>query len=430
MRIKYHYAWIIVFVTFFTFLAVQGARLSFGAFVEPWEKDFSMNRGTISLISTLSFIIYGISQPIIGRLVDKLGPRMILSFSTFVVGVSFVLTSFVNHPWQLFILYGIVISVGVGGASNVAATVVVTNWFNEKRGLAFGIMEAGFGAGQMLLVPGSLILIQWFNWKLTVVILGLLLMVIVFPVILLFLRNHPVEMGLSPMGGFMKAEAESEQHTARFSVWTVFCKKQFWFLILPFAICGFTTTGLMDTHLIPFSHDHGFSTSVTSAAVSVLAGFNILGIIISGIAADRWSSKKMLILLYVIRALSICILLYSHHPVILLIFATLFGLVDFATVAPTQMLATQYFKQYSVGFILGWLFLSHQIGSALGAYVPGFLYNEMGNYDLSFYFSIIILLGAAIFTFLLPETVKIKKEQKPKTDSASNETVSKRVNTP
>ncbi|MGN7290146.1 MFS transporter [Bacillus velezensis] len=430
MRIKYHYAWIIVFVTFFTFLAVQGARLSFGAFVEPWEKDFSMNRGTISLISTLSFIIYGISQPIIGRLVDKLGPRMILSFSTFVVGVSFVLTSFVNHPWQLFILYGIVISVGVGGASNVAATVVVTNWFNEKRGLAFGIMEAGFGAGQMLLVPGSLILIQWFNWKLTVVILGLLLMFIVFPVILLFLRNHPGEMGLSPMGGFMKAEAESGQHTARFSVWTVFCKKQFWFLILPFAICGFTTTGLMDTHLIPFSHDHGFSTSVTSAAVSVLAGFNILGIIISGIAADRWSSKKMLILLYVIRALSICILLYSHHPVILLIFATLFGLVDFATVAPTQMLATQYFKQYSVGFILGWLFLSHQIGSALGAYVPGFLYNEMGNYDLSFYFSIIILLGAAIFTFLLPETVKIKKEQKPKTDSASNETVSKRVNTP
>ncbi|MFP3685601.1 MFS transporter [Bacillus sp. SIMBA_026] len=430
MRVKYHYAWIIVFVTFFTFLAVQGARLAFGAFVEPWEKDFSMNRGTISLISTLSFIIYGISQPIIGRLVDKLGPRMILSVSTFVVGISFVLTSFVNHPWQLFILYGIVISVGVGGASNVAATVVVTNWFNEKRGLAFGIMEAGFGAGQMLLVPGSLILIQWFNWKLTVVILGLLLMVIVFPVILLFLRNHPGEMGLSPMGGFMKAEAESEQHTARFSVWAVFCKKQFWFLILPFAICGFTTTGLMDTHLIPFSHDHGFSTSVTSAAVSVLAGFNILGIIISGIAADRWSSKKMLILLYVIRALSICILLYSHHPVILLIFATLFGLVDFATVAPTQMLATQYFKQYSVGFILGWLFLSHQIGSALGAYVPGFLYSKMGNYDLSFYFSIIILLGAAIFTFLLPETVKIKKEQKPKTDSASNETVSQRVNNP
>jgi len=160
---------------------------------------------------------------------------------------------------------------------------------------------------------------------------------------------------------------------------------------------------LMDTHLIPFSHDHGFSTSVTSTAVSILAGFNIVGILISGVIADRWSSRKILFILYAVRALSICILLYSHNPALLLVFATLFGLVDFATVAPTQLLATQYFKNYSVGFILGWLFLSHQIGSALGAYIPGLLYNETGNYNLSFYASIIILVGAAIFNLLLPE---------------------------
>ena len=116
-------------------------------------KDFSMNRGTISLISTLSFIIYGISQPIIGRLVDKLGPRMILSVSTFVVGISFILTSFVNHPWQLFILYGIVISVGVGGASNVAATVVVTNWFNENADLLLELWRQGLAWVRCFLFP-------------------------------------------------------------------------------------------------------------------------------------------------------------------------------------------------------------------------------------------------------------------------------------
>ena len=405
MKIKLHYAWIIVIVTFLTFLAVQGVRLSFGAFVEPWEKEFSMDRGTTSLISTLSFIIYGLSQPVIGKLVDKLGARIILSISTLLVGISIFLTSYVNHPWQLFILYGVIVSIGVGGASNVAATVVVTNWFNEKRGLAFGIMEAGFGAGQMLLVPGSLMLIHWFDWKLTVLILGMFLMVIVFPIVLLFLRNHPSEKGLLPIGGYSKEENTTikNQPNKNFSMWEVFNKRQFWFLILPFAICGFTTTGLMDTHLIPFSHDHGFSTSVTSTAVSILAGFNIVGILISGVIADRWSSRKILFILYAVRALSICILLYSHNPALLLVFATLFGLVDFATVAPTQLLATQYFKNYSVGFILGWLFLSHQIGSALGAYIPGLLYNETGNYNLSFYASIIILVGAAIFNLLLPE---------------------------
>ncbi|QJX62008.1 MFS transporter [Niallia circulans] len=413
MKRTFHYAWIIVFVTFLTFLAVQGVRLSFGAFVEPWETEFSMNRGTISLISTLSFIIYGLSQPLIGRLVDKLGARLILSFSTFLVGISIFLTAFVTHPWQLFFLYGIMVSLGVGGASNVAATVVVTNWFNEKRGLAFGIMEAGFGAGQMLLVPGSLLLIHLLNWKMTVVILGAFLVLFVFPIVLLFLRNHPKEKGLVPIGGEIAEDDSVPKKTldTNTSIWNVFLKRQFWFLILPFAICGFTTTGLMDTHLIPFSHDHGFSTSVTSAAVSILAGFNIIGILLSGIIADRWSSRKMLFLLYGIRALSIAILLSSHNSTLLLIFAVIFGLVDFATVAPTQLLATQYFEEYSIGFILGWLFLSHQIGSALGAYLPGFFYNETGSYTISFYFSIIILVGAAILNIFLPEPHKITQKE-------------------
>lgn len=317
-------------------------------------------------------------------------------------------TYLVTSPWQLFILYGIIVSLGVGGASNVASTVIVTNWFNEKRGLAFGIMEAGFGAGQMLLVPGSLMLIHWFNWQVTVIVLGLFLAVIVFPIVILLLRNHPSEKNVQPIGGTQGGEIKEEPDAQPKMIpyKAVFLKRTFWFLVLPFFICGFTTTGLMDTHLIPFSHDHGFSTEVTSAAVSLLAGFNIIGILISGVVADRWSSRKILCFLYAVRALSLVILLSSHNSVLLLCFAVLFGLVDFATVAPTQMLATQYFRQYSVGFILGWLFLSHQLGSALGAYLPGVWYSQTGNYNLSFYLSIVILAAASILNILLPEPKK------------------------
>ncbi|WP_428909608.1 MFS transporter [Niallia sp. Krafla_26] len=404
MKSKFHYAWIIVFVTFLSFLAVQGGRLAFGAFVEPWERDFSMDRETTSLISTLSFVIYGISQPIIGRLIDKLGARFILSISTCLVGLSFLLMTFVTQPWQLFVLYAFV-SIGVGGASNVAGTVLVMNWFNKKRGLALGILEAGFGFGQMLIVPGSLFLIHFFDWRITIFLTSLLLLVIVFPVVLLFIRNHPSEKGMAPIGGFIKEEVpqQENQNGVQFSIWEVLRKRQFWFLILPFAICGFTTTGLIDTHLIPYSHNHGFSTTVTSAAVSLLAAFNIIGILCSGVIIDYWSSRKLLVFLYFTRALSIVILLYSQNPMLLLIFAGLFGLVDFATVAPTQLLATQYFKHYSIGFIVGCLSLGHQIGSALGAYVPGLLFSEFGNYDMAFYLSVIILVGAAIMNLLLPK---------------------------
>ncbi|MED1171378.1 MFS transporter [Bacillus inaquosorum] len=407
---RLHYAWIIVSVTFLILLAVQGVRLSFGAFVEPWERQFSMDRGTISLISTLSFIVYGISQPVIGRLVDKWGARAVLSWSALLTGVSIFLTYFVTSPWQLFLLYGLGVSLGVGGASNVAASVLVVNWFSKKRGLAFGIMEAGFGAGQMLLVPGSLMLIHWFSWKLTVVVLGLLLMVIVFPAALLMLRNNPSEKNAEPIGGLAEAEKETASKTTAVSVTGMFRMRQFWFLILPFLICGFTTVGLMDTHLIPFSHDHGFSTTVTSAAVSLLAGFNIAGILLSGIVADRWSSRKILCFLYAVRALSIVILIYSHEPYLLLAFAILFGLVDFATVAPTQMLATQYFQNYSIGLMIGWLSLAHQIGSALGAYVPGVIYTVTGEYTLAFYLSIGMLVLASVMNAMLREPAAVTRD--------------------
>ncbi|MED4647727.1 MFS transporter [Bacillus inaquosorum] len=407
---RLHYAWIIVSVTFLILLAVQGVRLSFGAFVEPWERQFSMDRGTISLISTLSFIVYGISQPVIGRLVDKWGARAVLSWSALLTGVSIFLTYFVTSPWQLFLLYGLGVSLGVGGASNVAASVLVVNWFSKKRGLAFGIMEAGFGAGQMLLVPGSLMLIHWFSWKLTVVVLGLLLMVIVFPAALLLLRNNPSEKNAEPIGGLADEEKETAPETTALSVTGMFRMKQFWFLILPFLICGFTTVGLMDTHLIPFSHDHGFSTTVTSAAVSLLAGFNIAGILLSGIVADRWSSRKILCFLYAVRALSIVILIYSHEPYLLLAFAILFGLVDFATVAPTQMLATQYFQNYSIGLMIGWLSLAHQIGSALGAYVPGVIYTVTGEYTLAFYLSIGMLVLGSVMNAMLREPAAVTRD--------------------
>ncbi|WP_416723496.1 MFS transporter [Bacillus stercoris] len=407
---RLHYAWIIVSVTFLILLAVQGVRLSFGAFVEPWERQFSMDRSTISLISTMSFIVYGISQPVIGRLVDKWGARAVLAWSALLTGVSIFLTYLVTSPWQLFLLYGLGVSLGVGGASNVAASVLVVNWFSKKRGLAFGIMEAGFGAGQMLLVPGSLMLIHWFSWKLTVVVLGLLLIVIVFPAALLMLRNNPSEKKTEPIGGLAASEKETAPKTTALSVTGMFRMRQFWFLILPFLICGFTTVGLMDTHLIPFSHDHGFSTTVTSAAVSLLAGFNIAGILLSGIIADRWSSRKILCFLYAVRAMSIVILIYSHEPYLLLAFAILFGLVDFATVAPTQMLATQYFQNYSIGLMIGWLSLAHQIGSALGAYVPGVIYTITGEYTLAFYLSIGMLVLASVMNVMLREPAAVTRD--------------------
>lgn len=398
-------------LAFLALLSAQGIRLSFGAFITPWEADLHASRSILSFVALMSFIVYGVSQPIVGRIVDRFGVRIVLAGSIFIVGVGTLLTVFATSPWHLVVLYGLFSSVGFGGASGVAASVAVTNWFNEKRGFALGMITAGTAAGQLFLVPFSLILIEAWGWKITVLVLGVGLTVLVFPLLALFLRTSPSEKGMKAYGSepVTADRKEEENFVSRGGSHAVFLSRKFWFLLLPYFICGFTTTGLMDTHLIPFAHDHGFSATVTSTAVSLLAGFNILGTILSGYIADRWSNKNYLTLLYALRAVSILILMVTHDYVLLMVFAILFGLVDFATVAPTSLLATKYFKHYSVGMILGWLYLAHQMGSALGAYLPGLLFDWTGNYQIAFVTAVIILVFASFASFLLPEPERYER---------------------
>jgi MFS family permease len=415
MKRSIHYAWIVLLLAFIALLSAQGVRLSFGAFITPWEDKFHTNRGVISLIAFISYAVFGLSQPYIGKLIDQYGVRKVLSFSILLIGVTTISTFFANSPWQLMILYGVVASVGFGGASNVAGSVVIANWFAEKRGFALGLMSAGTAAGQLLLVPFSLFLIEQFGWKHTVLLLGSFLTIIVFPLIFLFIHTSPSEKGTTSYGEIenTKLEIKKNEPKESVSILKLFKTKRFLFLLLPFFVCGVTTSGLIDTHLIPFAQVCGFSPTLTGTAVSLLAAFNILGTIVSGHLADRLSCKNMLAFLYGARAISIAILLIIVHETsffnffisqsyLLLLFAISFGIVDFATVAPTVKLATEYFKHLSVGVVIGWLFLSHQIGSAIGSYIPGLLYDVTGSYDISFIYSIILLIGASVLSFLLP----------------------------
>ncbi|MGR3764341.1 MFS transporter [Rossellomorea sp. NS-SX7] len=427
MKRPIHYAWIVLFLSFISLLSAQGVRLSFGAFMNPWENEFETNRGMISFIAFISYAVFGLSQPYVGKLVDQYGVRNVLSISILIIGVTTVLSFFANSLWELVIIYGVLASVGFGGASNVAGSIAVANWFSHKRGFALGLMSAGTAAGQLLLVPLSLFLIEAFGWKHTVLLIGSFLTLIIFPIIYLFIRSSPEEKGMAALGGEMKesdAAASVAKHSSAspLSIFQLMRSKAFMFLLLPFFVCGITTSGLIDTHLIPFAQYCGFTPGVTGAAVSLLAGFNIMGTICSGFLADRWSCKKMLAFLYGMRAITIVILILllqnmtlfgfivgkSH---LLILFAISFGIVDFATVAPTVKLASEYFQNLSVGVVIGWLFLSHQMGAALGSFLPGLLFDWTGGYMISFVISIIVLIAAAVMSVSLPQTQDVKLER-------------------
>jgi sugar phosphate permease len=409
-----HYAWTILLLCFFAILCAQGVRLSFGAFVRPWEEAFDASRGTITLIGSLSFLVYGGSQPFVGRAVDRFGIRRTLVVSSLLVAAGLALSAAAQSPAQLALTYGIVASLGFGGASGVAASVAVTYWFTQRRGLAFALVEAGFGAGQLLLVPLALVAVASAGWRATLVGGALLLSVVVAPTLARWLRDRPEDLGLEPVGGPLpEAAGAAAQASADAAgpcaaappadgLRALLRSRGFWVLAAPFFVCGLTTTGFVDTHLIPLAQDRGIPSATAGLAVALLAAANVTGILASGPLSDRVDNRLLLAGLYGTRGLSFVALYLLGGGAALLGFALLFGLVDFSTVAPTQWLAARYVEPRTVGLAFGCLNATHQLGSAIGAWLPGLAFDASGSYDGVLIVAAAVLGVASVTCLALP----------------------------
>jgi sugar phosphate permease len=409
-----HYAWTILALCFFAILCAQGVRLSFGAFVRPWEDAFGASRGTITLIGSLSFLVYGGSQPFVGRAVDRVGIRRVLVASSLLVAAGLALSALAQSPWQLALTYGVIASLGFGGASGVAASVAVTYWFTQRRGLAFALVEAGFGAGQLLLVPAALVAISAAGWRPTLLGGAALLALVVAPVLWRRLVDRPEDLGLEPIGG---AVAPRAVHPGAAGTTTgpdgaiglagLLRARGFWMLAAPFFVCGLTTTGFVDTHLIPLAQDRGIPSSTTGVAVALLAAANVTGILASGPLADRIDNRLLLAGLYATRGASFVALYFLAGGPALIAFALLFGLVDFSTVAPTQWLAARYVEPRTVGLAFGCLNAIHQLGSAIGAWLPGMAYDASGSYDAVLIVAAVVLAVASLVSLSLPRPARL-----------------------
>lgn len=409
-----HYAWTVLALCFFAILCAQGVRLSFGAFVRPWEEAFGASRGSIALIGSLSFLVYGGSQPFVGRAVDRFGIRRTLALSTLVVAAGLALSAAAQSTWQLALTYGVIASLGFGGASGVAASVAVTYWFTARRGLAFALVEAGFGAGQLLLVPTALFVVAAAGWRATLLGGAALLAAVVAPVLWRRLRDRPEDIGLEPIGGpLAPVAADPAGGAPAVGLRGLARSRGFWLLAAPFFVCGITTTGFVDTHLIPLAQDRGIPSGTTGLAVALLAAANVSGILASGPLADRVDNRLLLAALYGTRGLSFVVLALLVSGPALVGFAMLFGLVDFSVVAPTQSLAARYVEPRTVGLAFGCLNAVHQLGSAVGAWLPGVAFDRTGSYDDVMVVSVVVLAAAALTCLTLPRPGRLRAGAPP-----------------
>ena len=398
---KIYYGWIVVGITCLVLLTSAGIRSTPGILMVPLEEEFHWSRATIALAVSINLILYGCIGPFAAAVMEKFGIRRSVLCALALVGVGVASTSLMQYPWQLILMWGVLVGVGTGFLASVLAAVVAARWFTARRGLVVGILSGGASTGQLLFLPVMANVTAAYGWRATVICIAAVVCV-VLPLVTLLMRDRPSDLGLMPYGE--TGEPKPAQPAKGNPVVLAFGAlregarvRDFWLLAATYFVCGASTNGLIGTHLIPACMDHGY-TAVTGAALLATMGvFNFVGTTSSGWLADKFDNRWLLFIYYGLRGLSLLYLPFSFTDYYTMtLFAMFYGLDWFATVSPTVRILTNTFGRERAGMIYGWVFTAHQLGGASAAFFGGLLRVEYGGYMEAFMLSGALCLGAAI----------------------------------
>jgi MFS family permease len=386
---RVHYGWIVFGVTFFTLLAAAGIRSTPGVLIVPLEHEFGWTRAEISLAVGINLLFFGLCGPFAAALMARFGVRRVVIGALLLIATGVGLTTVMRSSWQMDLLWGVVVGTGAGSMASVLAATVANRWFIARRGLVTGVLTAAAATGQLVFLPvlASLAVGRGWRWASLTVALAALAAV---PVVALLMRDDPARIGLQPYGapaGYQAPPRGGNPFSAAIGGLRAGLRSgDFWLLAASFFICGATTNGLIGTHLIPASIEHGIP-EVTAASMLALIGlFDVVGTTASGLLTDRFDSRWLLFWYYGLRGLSLLLLPFalSSTYLVLLLFIVFYGLDWVATVPPTIALSAEKFGRERAAIVFGWVFAAHQFGAAFAAFSAGALRTWLGDYQVTF----------------------------------------------
>lgn len=377
-----HYAWIVLAVTFACLFVASALRSVPGIIMMSLEQEFHWSRETISSAVSINLLLFGLAGPFLGRLMDLYGTKAITLIMITLVTLGAGGSIFMQKPWQLYLFWGVIIGAGSGGTSIVMGSAIVNRWFKERRGLALGILGAAFSSGQLIFTPIIMSLNIHLGWRDATLFLVILLCLVVLPLVMKFMADDPGLKGMQPYGanGIVAPVIPPDLNPMRLAM----ANPQFWLLAFSFGICGFTTSGLLQTHLIPHGIEHGFPEMTMAISLGLMGATDMVGTVLSGWLCDRFGKRWPMAIYYTLRGVSLMLLPYVESTGQLMAFSVVYGLNWLSTVPATSALTADLFGKQNVGVIFGWICFAHQIGAALASYGASYLHNLAGNYTLTF----------------------------------------------
>lgn len=366
-----------------------GVRHGFGLFLAPMSAEFGWGREVFAFAIALQNLIWGLAQPFTGALADRFGAAKVVLIGGVLYALGLVFMGLSDSAWSLSLSAGLLIGLGLSGTSfSVILGVVGRAVPPEKRSMGMGIASAAGSFGQFAMLPGTLGLIGWLGWSAALLALGLLVAFIV-PLVSM-LKDSP-----APLAGHEQTLSEALREACSHS--------GFWLLAIGFFVCGFQVV-FIGVHLPAYLVDQHLPASVGTTVLALVGLFNIFGTYTAGWLGGRLSKPRLLTGLYLLRAVVIGLFLWLPvTTTTAYLFGMAMGLLWLSTVPLTNGTVATLFGVRNLSMLGGIVFLFHQLGSFLGGWLGGVVYDHTGSYDLIWQVSILLSLMAAALNWPVSE---------------------------
>jgi len=379
----------------------MGIRHGFGLFLQPMTADLHWGRETFALALAVQNLVWGATQPFAGMLADKHGSGRVVLGGVLLYVLGLALMAHPGAPWTFVLSAGVLIGIGLSGITfSVISGVLGRAYPPEKRSMALGISAAAGSFGQFAMLPLTQTLLShvgWYGALLALAAVGLL---------------------MAPLAAAMVERHARQEHTfaqsAREAMREAMGHRGYVLLTLGFFVCGFQVV-FVGVHLPSYLLDKGLPPRVGVTALALIGLFNIVGTYTTGWLGARMPKRYILSFIYFARAVVIALFIWLPLSALsVYAFAVALGLLWLSTVPPTNSIVGQVFGVRYMAMLTGVTFFSHQIGSFLGAWLGGFLFDRLGNYDLVWYLSIALGVVAGLINLPIDEReIKRPAAQRP-----------------
>lgn len=396
----FFYGYIIVLAGFIIMVVSWGTFYTFGVFFKPLLTEFGWTRAITSGAFSLCSLLLGILAIIVGRLNDRFGPRLVVTACGFLLGLGYLLMSQVSATWQLYLFYGVIVGVGMGGTFVPVAS-TIARWFVKRRGTMTGIASAGVAAGTMIMPLLANWLISSYGWRTSYTIMGIAVSVLIVGAAQL-LKRDPAQMGQVPYGeNEIKAESLNLQ-TRGFSLREALYTRPLWLFLIAYLSYGFWLSSIM-VHIVPHATELGFSATSATNILAIIGGASFMGRIIMGSAGDRMGNRLVFTISFIIVSVALFWLQLAREVWMLYLFAAIFAFGYSGCAALISPIVAELFGLSSHGVLLGIVHFAYASGGAIGPIVVGRLFDITGSYQLAFLVSAAVsVIGLIITPFLRP----------------------------